>query len=73
MHKWHMKHDIDLARDVVAVSPGPGLTDGNLIAANLQAAWPEDPQRHLKRRSCKEHFEAMLAHRKEGNKAALKK
>lgn len=73
MFRWHLKHDIDLAREVVAVRPGPGLTDWNLIAANLQAAWPEDPQRHLKGRSCKEHFEVMLTHHKEGNEAALKK
>lgn len=73
MFRWHLNHDIDLAREVVAVRPGPGLTDWNLIAANLQAAWPEDPQRHLKGRSCKEHFEVMLTHHKEGNEAALKK
>ena len=39
MFRWHLKHDIDLAREVVAVRPGPGLTDWNLIAANLQAAY----------------------------------
>ena len=36
MFRWHMKHDIDLAREVVAVRPRPGLTDWNMIAANLK-------------------------------------
>lgn len=48
MLRWHLDHDIDLAREVVAVRPGPGLTDWNLIAANRETAWPEDPQRHPK-------------------------
>ena len=51
MFRWHLNHDIDLAREVVVVRPGPALTDWNLIAANLEAAWTEDPQRHLKWRS----------------------
>jgi len=33
-----MKHNIDLTREVVAVRPGPGLTDWKLIAANLETA-----------------------------------
>ena len=73
MFRWHINHDIDLEREVVGVRPGPGLTDWNLMADNLEAAWTEDHQRHLKWRSCKEHFEVMLAHHKEGNEAALKK
>ena len=73
LFRWHMNHDIGLAWEVVAIRPGPGLTEWNLIAANLEAAWPKDHQRHLKGRCCKEHFEVRLGHHKEGNKAALKK
>lgn len=72
MFRWHVKHDLDLAREVVATRPKSGL-EWNEVAARLEAAWPDHQGKGLKGRSCKEHFDVMLAHHKQGNAAALRK
>ncbi|KAK3745277.1 hypothetical protein QZH41_003742 [Actinostola sp. cb2023] len=44
-----------------------------MIAANLQQAWGDALSTPIKGRSCKEHFDVLLAHHKAGNASALKK
>ena len=72
MFRWHSCHDVDLLREVVAARP-ISTNDWNFLAANLQHAWGDTVQNPIKGRSCKEHFEVLLAHHKVGNAAALKK
>ena len=74
MFRCHARHDLDLLREVVAVRP-KSSNDWNTIAANLQHAWgDEETQRSpIKGRSCKEHFDVLLAHHKARNASALKK
>ena len=74
MFRWHARHDLDLLREVVAVRP-KSSNDWNTIAANLQHAWgDEETQKSpIKGRSCKEHFDVLLANHKAGNASALKK
>ena len=75
MFRCHARHDLDLLREVaVAVRP-KSSNDWSTIAANLQHAWGnEETQRSpIKGRSCKEHFDVLLAHHKAGNASALKK
>ncbi|XP_020901225.1 uncharacterized protein LOC110239808 [Exaiptasia diaphana] len=73
MFRWHLNHDIDLAKEVVSLRPASSKNWDN-VAENLEAAWPKDPSRNkVKGRSCKEHFEVMMAHHKEENQQALRK
>ena len=72
MFRWHVCHDIDLLREVVAVRP-KSPNEWNLVAANLQHAWCDVLTSPIKGRSCKEHFEVLLVHHKAGNASALKK
>lgn len=73
MFRWHVNHDLDLAKEVVSVKPKTN-EDWKTIASNLENAWPNVPNRpNLKGRSCKEHFDVMLGHHKLEDAAALKK
>ncbi|XP_068685221.1 cingulin-like [Montipora foliosa] len=71
MFRWHINHDLDLLREVLALRPS-NPNDWNLIADNLQRAWANE-EITLKGRSCKEHFDVLLRHHKDENSAALKK
>ena len=71
MFRWHINHDLDLRREVMALRPS-NPNDWNLIADNLQRAWAKD-EITVKGRSCKEHFDVLLRHHKDENSAALKK
>ena len=57
----------------VAVFRPENPADWNMIAANLQQAWGDALSTPIKGRSCKEHFDVLLAHHKAGNASALKK
>ena len=70
MFRWHINHDLDLLREVLALRPS-NPSDWNLIADNLQRAWAND-EITVKGHSCKEHFD-VLRHHKDENSAALKK
>lgn len=71
MFRWHINHDLDLLREVLALRPS-NPNDWNLIADNLQRAWANE-EIIVKGRSCKEHFDVLLRHHKDENSAALKK
>lgn len=71
MFRWHINHDIDLLKEVLAVRPA-NPTDWNIVADNLQQVWLNE-QVSIKGRSCKEHFDVLLRHHKDGNAAAIKK
>ena len=71
MFRWHINHDLDLLREVMALRPS-NSNDWNLIADNLQRAWTKD-EITVKGRSCKEHFDVLLRNHKDEDSAALKK
>lgn len=71
MFRWHIRHDIDLLREVLALRPKQ-LSDWALIADKLEQAWQSDDI-SLRSRSCKEHLDVLLRHHKDGNAASLKK
>lgn len=68
MFRWHINHDLDLLREVLALRLG-NLNDWNLIADNFQQAWANE-EITIKGCSCKEHFD-VLQHHKDKNSAPL--
>ena len=71
MFRWHINHDIDLLKEVIALRPN-NPNDWNLIADNPQQAWSSE-EITIKGRSCQEHFDVRLRHHKDENSAASKK